>query len=478
MFFTVLKSVFDTFGNYITVPLIIFVICKLFKAPTKKAFSSAVLIGVGLKGMAFITTEFGAVLSPLVKQIVKASGLNLPALDIGWQAVASVAYSTNIGMMFIGVGLIFQIVLWLVKWTDIFMPSDLWNNYSIIVWGSMMYQLTHNLPMAFVLMLFINLVTLLIAEVLQKRWSTYYHYPSCAMTAPHHNGDAPMYLVLNILFSKLGMDKIKADPVTIRKKIGFMGEPMYIGLIVGIILGVVGNITTLNSMAAWGQVVNVSVTCSAVMAIFPKVAGLFASGFTTLTDYSRKTLKNSKYGKDREFIIAVNDALGYGEPATLTTGLLVIPFAVLLAFLLPGNVVIPVMVLPSLPYMVEIPVCLSNGNIVKSWLMGCIVFSAKIMMASYWATVFTQVAAGAGFEAATTALAGGTLIIGFIMSNCTAGIITMAFLTMNPVIIFAVVAVYLVLFVLYKKNKVSVQEYLEKGALGEAYVAPQPAVNA
>ena len=478
MFFTVLKSVFDTFGNYITVPLIIFVICKLFKAPTKKAFSSAVLIGVGLKGMAFITTEFGAVLSPLVKQIVKASGLNLPALDIGWQAVASVAYSTNIGMMFIGVGLIFQIVLWLVKWTDIFMPSDLWNNYSIIVWGSMMYQLTHNLPMAFVLMLFINLVTLLIAEVLQKRWSTYYHYPSCAMTAPHHNGDAPMYLVLNVLFSKLGMDKIKADPVTIRKKIGFMGEPMYIGLIVGIILGVVGNITTLNSMAAWGQVVNVSVTCSAVMAIFPKVAGLFASGFTTLTDYSRKTLKNSKYGKDREFIIAVNDALGYGEPATLTTGLLVIPFAVLLAFLLPGNVVIPVMVLPSLPYMVEIPVCLSNGNIVKSWLMGCIVFSAKIMMASYWATVFTQVAAGAGFEAATTALAGGTLIIGFIMSNCTAGIITMAVLTMNPVIIFAVVAVYLVLFVLYKKNKASVQEYLEKGALGEAYVAPQPAVNA
>nr|WP_319487327.1 PTS transporter subunit IIC [uncultured Caproiciproducens sp.] len=478
MFFTVLKSVFDTFGNYITVPLIIFIICKLFKAPTKKAFSSAILIGVGLKGMAFITTEFGAVLSPLVQQIVKTSGLNLPALDIGWQAVASVAYSTDIGMMFIGVGLIFQIVLWLVKWTDIFMPSDLWNNYSIIVWGSMLYQLTHNLPMAFALMLFVNVVILLIAEVLQKRWSTYYHYPSCAMTAPHHNGDAPMYLVLNILFSKLGMDKIKADPVTIRKKIGFMGEPMYIGIVVGLILGVIGNLAALNTMAAWGQVVNVAVTCAAVMAIFPKVAGLFASGFTTLTDYSRKTLKNSKYGKDREFIIAVNDALGYGEPATLTTGLLVIPFAVLLAFVLPGNVVIPVMVLPSLPYMVEIPVCLSNGNIVKSWLMACIVFSAKIMMASYWATVFTQVAAGAGFDAATTALAGGTLIIGFIMSNCTAGLITMAFLTMNPVIIFAVIAVYLVLFILFKKNKGSVQEYLEKNALGEAYTAPQPAVNA
>jgi galactitol PTS system EIIC component len=474
MFMSVLKSFFDTFGNFIMVPLMIFVICKLFKAPTKKAFASAVLVGVGLKGMAFITSAFGAVLTPLVQQMVKSSGINLPALDIGWQAVASVAYSTQIGIMFIGVGLIFQILLWLIKWTDIFMPSDLWNNYSIIVWGSVLYQLQHNLTMAFALMLFINMVILLLAEVLQKRWSTYYHYPSCAMTAPHHNGDAPLYLVLNILFSKLGMDKIKADPASIRKKIGFIGEPMYLGIIVGLLLGIVGGFSTLNTMAGWGQVANVTITCSAVMAIFPKVAGLFASGFTTLTDYSRKTMKNSRFGKEREFVLAVNDALGYGEPATLTTGLLVIPVAVVLAFLLPGNIVLPLMVLPSLPYMMEIPVCLSNGNIVKSWLMGCIVFCAKTAMASYWAVTFTQIAAATGFDAASTALTAGTFVIGFIMSNCTAGVITMAFLTMNPIIIGAVVAVYLVFYVLFKKNKTAVHDYLEKSAMGNAYVPDKP----
>jgi hypothetical protein len=35
-----------------------------------------------------------------------------------------------------------------------------------------------------------------------------------------------------------------------------------------------------------------------------------------------------------------------------------------------------------------------------------------------------------------------------------------------------------VLFFLFKKNKVTVQEYLEKNALGDAYVAPQPPVEA
>lgn len=456
-----LKVFFDVFGNYITVPIIIFIICKIFKAPTKKAFMSAVLIGVGLKGMAFITSAFGAVLSPLVQQIIDSSGINLPALDVGWQAVASVAYSTDIGMMFVGVGLIFQIVLFLIKWTDIFMPSDLWNNYSIFVWGSLFYQIKQDLVTAFFLMLFLNVVTLLLAEIVQKRWSTYYNYPGCAMSAPHHMGDVPMYLALDIILSKIGVDKINLRPETIRKKIGFLGEPMYVGLIVGLILGIVGNYMNLTTMEAWGQIANVAVTCSAVMAIFPKIAGIFASGFTTITDYSRKTLKKSKYGQNREFIISVNDALGYGEEATLTTGLLVIPMAVLLAFIIPGNLIVPVMVLPSLPYMVEVPICLSNGNIFKSWLEACIVFVAKMLMASSWAAVFTQIATNVGFEVT----AGTVLVIGFIMSNCTAGLITYAFLSYNPLLIGLCIVLYGACFILFKKNKHTIQDYLEKNAL-------------
>ena len=64
-------------------------------------------------------------------------------------------------------------------------------------------------------------------------------------------------------------------------------------------------------------------------------------------------------------------------------------------------------------------------------------------------------------------MAGGTFIIGYIMSNCTAGLITMAFLTMNPVIIALTVAVYVVFFVLFKKNKVRFQDYLEFLATGK-----------
>ena len=43
----------------------------------------------------------------------------------------------------------------------------------------------------------------------------------------------------------------------------------------------------------------------------------------------------------------------------------------------------------------------------------------------------------------------------------------MAFLTQNPMVIAAVVAVYVVLFVLFKKNKVRFQDYLEFLATGK-----------
>ena len=53
------------------------------------------------------------------------------------------------------------------------------------------------------------------------------------------------------------------------------------------------------------------------------------------------------------------------------------------------------------------------------------------------------------------------------MSNCTAGLITMAFMTQNPAIIAAVVAVYFVVYFLFRKNKVRFQDYLEFLATGK-----------
>ncbi|WP_312470589.1 PTS transporter subunit IIC [Neobacillus sp.] len=453
-----LKNVFDAFGAAIFVPVMIYVIALILKVPGKKAFNSALSAGVGLTGFSLITNSFIPIMVPIVDRMVKTTGIDLPILDIGWQATSVVAYSTQVGLVFIGIALIVQIALFLLKWTNIFMPGDLWNNYSFMVWGSMLYLLTDNMFLAISCMVVLNLYILLFAEVYEKRFSTYYNYPNCAMTAPHHIGAVPYAIAMDWVLRKLGADKINLNPESIKKRLGFIGEPVTLGLILGILLGIAGNFNQLNSLQAWGQIFTVGISTAAVMAVFPKVAGIFASAFTSLTDATKKTAKGSSKKQKREWYIAVNDAVGYGEPATLITGILLIPIMVVLAIILPGNKALPMVDLIALPYMIIVIISISKGNIFKALISGAIWFSLGLYMCTITAEHFTEVAMGVGIDIP----AGVMMITSFgIMNNPFMAVVFLAFLSQNVFIITGVIVLYFILYVFVRKNKTRIHDYLE-----------------
>lgn len=454
-----LKAIFDTFGAAIFVPVVLFIIALIMKVKAKKAFQVAVLAGIGLTGFNMLTGAFIPLIVPVVQKMVDSTGVNLPIFDMGWQATAIVAYSTQVGMIFIGLALLIQIALFLLKWTNIFMPGDLWNNYSFMVWGSMIYLVTKNMYLAIGVMIVQNLYVLLFAEVLEKRWSTYYNYPNCALTAPHHVGGVPFALLLNWIMNKLGFYKIKLNASALQERLGFFGEPMTLGLILGVALGIVGNLSQLNTLAAWGQIATVGISTAAVMTIFPKVAGIFASAFAPITEASRKSIASGK--NKREWYLAVNDAAGYGEPNTLITGIILIPIIVLIALIMPGNKTLPMVDLIALPFMIEVMVSTANGNIFKGVVGGAIYFALGLFICTITAPVFTEVAASVNI----TIPAVGMMITSFgILNNPTMGLLFLAFLTKNPIIIGLTVVVYFVLYFAYKMNKEKVHAFVEQQA--------------
>ena len=357
-----LKSIIDTFGSAIIVPFIIFIIAKIFKVTTKKAFLSAVYAGVALQGFTLILNSFTPIITPVINQMVETSGVNLPVFDVGWQATSLVAFSSSAGMIYLALGIALQTVLFLIKWTDIFQPSDLWNNYSYMVWGAMVIGATGNFILGIACMVLLNLYSLLISELVAKRWSSYYKYPNCTIIAMHNVEASIFAVIIDPVYNLIGLNKVKLNPVEIEKKLGFLGEPMTLGLFLGMLIGILGNITNLASLSAWGQIMQVGIATSAVMAIFPKVASMFSQAFAPITEAARVFMQKAG---DREWYIAVNDAVGYGEPATLITGLLLIPIMLVIAMVLPGNEVLPVVDLLALPYMVQGLVAVHNGNIPK-----------------------------------------------------------------------------------------------------------------
>lgn len=138
----ILNNIFNIFSAPVFVPVILFFIALILRVDTKKAFFSALYAGIGLEGFTLLLNSYVPIVVPVVQKMVTNTGVNLPIFDIGWQAASVVAYSTTVGMIFLGLGIVLQLALFLVRWTDIFQPSDLWNNYSYMAWGP--YDIPYN----------------------------------------------------------------------------------------------------------------------------------------------------------------------------------------------------------------------------------------------------------------------------------------------------------------------------------------------
>lgn len=457
-----LKAIIDNFGSAIIVPFIIIIIAMIFRVKPGKAVLSGLYAGVSLMGFSLIIGAYTPIITPLVQNMSSVmsgiTGVNLNTFDVGWQATSVVAFATSAGMIYLGLGIALQTVLFLVKWTNIFQPSDLWNNYSYIVWGAMVIFATGSFPLGIACMVLLNLYSLLISELVAKRWSNYYNYPNCTIIAMHNVEPAIFAVLIDPIFNLLHLNKVKLNPQNIEKKLGFLGEPMTLGFIIGALIGILGSVQTLNTLAGWGDVLEAAIATAAIMTIFPKIASMFAQAFAPITEAARVFMKNAG---EREWYIAVNDAVGYGEPATLISGLLLIPIMVAVAVILPGNQVLPVVDLLAIPYMVQGLVAVYKGNISKILVAGTIWFSLGLLMCTYTAPLFTEVARGAGFAIPV----GAAMITSFnILGKPMLGLVFLAFLSQNPLLIGIAVVVYAVAFAVFKLKNGAIMDYLDRMA--------------
>ena len=455
-FFSFLKAFFDTFPAAVFVPVIMFIINLAFKVKPAKAFTSALSAGVGLEGFSLVIGSYGNVIQPVIDRMISTTNINLPVYDLGWPNCSVVAYSTEAGMIFIAICIALQVILFLTHFTTIFQAGDLWNNYSYMCWGSMIYVLTKNMLLAVVLMIIQQLYTLLITEVIAKRWSTYYGYKGCTIASLHTATVTVIAIPVNWLLNKLGLYKVEADPVALKKKLGFIGEPMTLGLLLGLIIGIVGNISRIGTLAAWGEILTCGVATSAVMSVFPRISSIFSGAFTAMTEASKKTTK----GFSGEWYLAVNDATGYGETATLISGLIAMPITLFLSFILPGNRCLPVVDLVAIPYCIQPAVAMSNGNVLKSVISATIVCIVFLYVCSWWGETFNAVVESVGGTTQSGMMVTSLIIIGQPVGY----ILFWGVQTFGWLGVVVELAIYAVLYVVLKKNMDKIHDALERAA--------------
>jgi len=208
------------------------------------------------------------------------------------------------------------------------------------------------------------------------------------------SGILPYAVMLNSIFDSIPwVKKISWDPS--RAKHGPSGspllqEPMVIGIFVGAFLSLLAGYDLKMTLET-------SVNIAAVMFLLPKCGGLIGEGMGEVS-LAFKKLMEKRFPWMQGVSIAMDTGILMTNPSVIATGLILIPVSLLIAFILPGNRVIPLGDLPNLISLLSLTVLIMRGNVIRGVLAGIPIVASYLFISSSMAPLYTKQAIAAGMN--------------------------------------------------------------------------------
>jgi len=416
-FLTTLKAVIDSLGATVVLPIIIFILGLILGAKPGKAFRAGVTIGIAFIGINLVINLMWGTLSDVAQAMVTNWNIQRDVVDVGWPSAAAIAFGTDVGLWVIPIALAVNIVFLLIKWTKT-LNIDVWNFCHFAFLGSLVYVATGNLTYGLVASAIAAALGLFVADWTAKAVQSFYKLPGISIPHLTSGPGVPFAIITNWILDRIpGVKNWKADPDTIQKRLGVFGEPVILGLVIGLVLGVLGYY---NAEQAVVKVLQTGINLAAVMLLLPRMVQILMEGLIPISEAARDFMK--KRASDREIYIGLDSAILIGHPAAISTALVLVPIAILLSIILPGNRVILFADLAVIPFAVAMFAPLMRGNIFRMIVAGTLELIAGFYIATGMADFFTSAALNAGFAmpegaAKITSIADGFMWTGLVFTK-------------------------------------------------------------
>lgn len=372
-------------GASVMMPIIFTVIGMLIGMKPGQALKSGLFVGVGFVGLgivtALLTTNFNAPLT----DISDLYHLQLSIFDMGWPSAASVAYNTAVGALIIPICLGVNLLMLITKTTRT-INIDLWNYWHFAFIGAVVYFVTgQSLAWGYFAAIVCYIVTLVCADLTAERFQQYYpEVEGISIPQPFCQSFMPFAIVIGrVLDSIPGVDRIDIDADGLKRKFGVMGEPLVLGVVVGLLIGVLARQDVKGALT-------LGITMGAVMELIPRVTRLFIEGLMPISNKTREIVARRFSG--RRIYIGMSPALVIGHPTTLVVSLLLIPTVLVLAIVLPGNQFLPLASLAGMFYLFPIVLPYTRGNVAKTFITGLVALTVGLYFVTDMAPDFTQAA--------------------------------------------------------------------------------------
>ena len=400
-FFTFIQGL----GVSVMMPILLTIFGTVLGAGFGKSLKAGLTVGVGFIGLNLVINNvLGTSLAPAVEAMTERFGLALSIIDVGWPASSASAMGSTVGLFIIPLGLVVNILMLITNTTQT-VDVDIWNYWHFAFTGSIVAIITDNIMLGFAAAIINMVVILILGDITAPQVEKSLGMPGVSLPHGFTAAFAPIAMFVNWVIDKIpGVRDINIDVESMQKKFGVFGEPLFVGTIIGIVIGCIAYFDTADIAGSVTTILTLGVSLGAVLVLIPRMAALLMEGLLPISDAASEFIQ--KHFKSRgKMYIGLDSAVGVGHPVTLSLALILIPVMLLLAVLLQplGNQVIPFGDLSTATYMLVLITPIVNQNGFRGLIVGIIVLAVGLLISTYMAPFQTQAALQSGFDIASAA---------------------------------------------------------------------------
>ncbi|EDN4182288.1 PTS galactitol transporter subunit IIC [Salmonella enterica subsp. salamae] len=389
--YTVVQYVLG-FGPTVLLPLVLFFLALFFKVKPAKALRSSLIVGIGFVGIYAIFDILTSNVGPAAQAMVERTGISLPVVDLGWPPLAAITWGSPIAPFVIPLTMLINVAMLALNKTRT-VDVDMWNYWHFALAGTLVYYSTGSFVLGLSAAAIAAIVVLKLADWSAPLVAKYFGLEGISLPTLSSVVFFPIGLLFDKIIDKIpGVSRIHIDPENVQKKMGIFGEPMMVGTILGVLLGIIAGYD-------FKHILLLGISIGGVMFILPRMVRILMEGLLPLSEAIKKYL-NAKYPGRDDLFIGLDIAVAVGNPAIISTALILTPISVFIAFLLPGNKVLPLGDLANLAVMASMIVLACRGNIFRAVITAIPVIVADLWIATNIAPFITGMAKDVNFKMA------------------------------------------------------------------------------
>lgn len=395
-----LKAVVDGLGATVLLPIVIFVIALILGAKIGRAVRAAITIGIAFIGINLVIGLMLTNLGAVAQAMVTNAGIHRDIVDVGWPSAAAIAFGSSVGLWVIPVAILVNVIMLFAGLTRT-LNVDVWNFWHFAFVGSLVVAATNSLGMGIVSAALMAAFALFFADWTAKSVQRFYGVPGISITTLASSPIVPIAIAVNWVIDRIPFVRdIQLDEETVQKRFGVMGEPVVVGLIIGVVLGLIGYWDPSNLAEMITKVLKTGMALAAAMLLLPRMVKILMEGLIPISESAREFMqrRGGKKGEQTEINIGLDAAILIGHPAAISSSLIIVPIAILLSIILPSNRIILFADLAVIPFVVCMAAPLVNGNVFRLVIMGTITLILGFYLAMVLAPLFTSAAAASGFK--------------------------------------------------------------------------------